>query len=136
MQDTSELTVPVSKKTVIIRGYVTGLIANEVDRIKATANKTSFVAPADSLKKSDETTTDSSLPSGTEVKFEMDPSVQFDADAKLLELMLISVDGNNGGNVYDLLMNLPKADVDYVLAAAKTLYDEGKVDPKATVTTS
>jgi hypothetical protein len=131
MQETQELTTPLSGKKVLIRGYVTGLIDSEVQKILAGANKTKFEAPVDNI--SDPENIDAnSFPPGTKVTLESDPTTQIVADTKLLELMVLAVDGNNG-DVFNQLMALPKADVDFVKAAVKKLQSAGQLsDPKET----
>ena len=130
MQEQETLTLPVSKKVVIVKGFVSGLIDQEVQQILTSANKTSYEVDASKV---DLNSDNSSAPEGTKVIVSTDPTAQMRADQKLLELMLVAVDGNNGAGLYDTLLALPKADVDTVMAKVKELQQVGEVkasDPK------
>jgi hypothetical protein len=130
MQDQQTLTLPVSGKTVIIKGYVTGLIDQEVQNILASANSTTYEAPIDASGQSDF----SEIPQGSKAIIAIDGTAQLRADQKLLELMLVAVDGDNGANIIDKLLALPKTDVDFVKTKVKELQTAGEViasDPKA-----
>ena len=130
MQEQETLTLPVSKKVVIVKGFVSGLIDQEVQQILTSANKTSYEVDASKV---DLNSDNSSAPEGTKVIVSTDPTAQMRADQKLLELMLVAVDGNNGAGLYDALLALPKADVDTVMAKVKELQQVGEVkasDPK------
>ena len=131
MKDQETLTLPLSGKEVIIKGYVSGLIDQEVQEILATANKTHYEVDASQVDVSDPTNNE--VPQGTKVVVDSDPTAPLRADQKLLELMLLAVDGNTGGGLYDSLLALPKADVDFVMAKVKELQNAGEVkssDPK------
>jgi hypothetical protein len=130
MKDQETLTLPVSGKPVIIKGYVSGLIDQQVQEILATANKTHYEVDASKVDINDTT---NNAPEGTKVVVDSDPTAPLRADQKLLELMLVAVDGNNGAGLYEALLALPKADVDFVMAKVKELQNASEVkasDPK------
>ena len=100
MQDTQELTTP-NGHTVLIRGFVTGLIDQQIQKILKSGGKYSVSVAADTM-------TDPAAAAdqaAQNVDVQIDPSVEVDADAKLLELMVLAVDGNNG-DTYNTLDEL------------------------------
>lgn len=134
MNETETFTLPVSKKQVIVRGFVTGQIAMEIKKILAGASKTKFEVPVDGM--SDEQIDNlsaSNFPAGTKLALEQDPTTQTIADEKLLELMVTALDGSTA-DVYNRLMNLPAGDVEFTLTQIKTIQQASNVegsDPKA-----
>lgn len=130
MQDTLTLDLPQSKKQVIIKGYVSGLVDTEVQKVLATMYTTNVEMDAALADKAQP----GEIPEGAKVNVVTDATAQLRADQKLLELMLLSVDGDNGAGLLDKLLALPKADVNFVMAKVKELQSEGEVvasDPKA-----
>ncbi len=57
---------------------------------------------------------------------ETDPTAQINADNKLLELMVLSVDGNNS-DVLNQLLALPTQDVKFVMSRVKALQAASEV---------
>lgn len=132
MNESETFTLPVSGKTVIVRGYVTGAISREVNNIAANANKMSFSVDASQIDGIDQLDT-TKFPPGTMANFDMDPTAQAKADDKLVELMVSALDGDTS-NVYDRLMELPEGDVTFVTNKVKAIQAASQVastDPKA-----
>ena len=122
MQETEELTLPTTGKKVVVRGYMTGYMDQEIQKILLSANKSHFE------KEIDPSTPDSAQQTAGSMKMVMDtdPTVKIDADNKRVELMVVSVDGNTS-NVLNLILSLPKADVDYVMAKLQEIEAASKV---------
>jgi hypothetical protein len=119
MQETKQLTLPVSGKTVVVRGYVTGRIDEEIKLIKASANKSRFEKEIDAnMVNTDDT---SVMPEGAmKMIMDIDPSVQIKADRRLLELMVVSVDENTT-DVINAVLDLPIDDVEYIRKEIKAI---------------
>lgn len=129
MNEIETFTLPVTGKTVLIRGYMTGYIDQEIKRIEALANKTSFEVSPEQVAQSQATGQD---PTPT-VHMESNPGAKIDADNKRIELMVSAIDGNTG-DILDQVMNLPKGDVDFIKEKIATIEGTDKVkaaDPKA-----
>lgn len=123
MQDTKELKTP-NGHTVLVRGFVTGLIDQEVKKIELGAYKSHFESKMGS---SDITSLDpNTIPDDSKVVMETNPSVQIDADNKLLELMVLAVDGDTG-DVLNKLLGLPAQDTQFVTDEVKALRSTAKV---------
>ena len=122
MQETETLALPVSGKQAVIRGYVTGFIDQEVRKISLGANKARYEVDASSL----DTQNASELPKSGKMVMETDPTAQIKADNKLLELMVLSVDGNNS-DVLNQLLSLPARDVKFVMDRVKALQAASEV---------
>lgn len=129
MQDTKTLTLPVSKKTIVIKGYMSRRVDQEVQRILLGKNKTHY--------ESEVTPTGNDgvpiQPRTTKVLMDSDPTVTIDADNKLLELMVVSID-TVSTNLADTLQDLPSEDFTYILNQVKGVENDSKVvasDPKA-----
>jgi hypothetical protein len=112
MQETETLTLPVSNKAVVLRGYITGGIDSEVQRIRAGANKMHYEMEIDP---STPTNPDGTpvMPKNNKAVMDIDPTINIEADNKLLELMLVSVDGQTT-DLLNLVMLLPKQDVNFI----------------------
>lgn len=134
MPDTMPLVLPASKKPVVVKSFVTGQIDSEVRQLSAPANKTSFEMDASLISDSDVgNLTGNAFPPGTKVKLDQDPAAQMKADDKLLELMVVSLDGN-AADIMTRVMNLPVQDVNFLREKVNTIYKGDKVegsDPKA-----
>ena len=130
MEETKTFKLPVSGKTVMVKGYMTGYIDQEIQRIVLGANKAHLEREVDSDKAGDEM---KAMQGQMKMVMDIDPTVKLDADKKLIELMVLAIDGNTGDIVTQVL-NLPKQDVDFIKAQLKGLEDASKVqgsDPKA-----
>lgn len=130
MEETKTFKLPVSGKSVVVKGYMTGLIDQEIQRILLSANKSHFEKEVDPS-----TMQDGAQLNAGPVKLVMDtdPTVRLDADRKMLELMVLSVDGN-ASDIVTQVLNLPKVDVDFLKTQLKGIEDASKVqgsDPKA-----
>ena len=122
MQETETLALPISGKQTTIKGYVTGFIDQEVRKISLSANKARYEVDAASL----EGQNTSELPKNAKVVMETDPTAQIKADNKLLELMVLSVDGNNS-DILNQLLALPTQDVKFVMSRVKALQAASEV---------
>lgn len=122
MNETETLTLPVTHKQVVIRGYMTGYMDQEIQKIMLAANKSHFE------KDIDPNVTDAQQQGLGSMKMIMDtdPTVKIDADNKRLQLMVISVDGQQG-DILNLVLSLPKTDVDYILSQLQAIEDASKV---------
>ncbi|MDQ0672936.1 hypothetical protein QFZ36_000497 [Pseudarthrobacter siccitolerans] len=93
LQETIEIETPILHKKVVLRGYITGRIKQEVQAVM--------------------------LSSVTEVSVEQ--ATKFDGTAalaatnKALELIVLSVDGKSEG-VLDAVLDLPEGDYDFIKA--------------------
>lgn len=127
MEEQKTLTLPVSQKTVVIKGYVSGLIDQEVKRVAMAANKAHFEVDAKDLNTGADGKPDTDqLPENGKMIMETDPTATLKADEKLLELMVISVDGVTEG-AKAALMELPATDSNFVMAEIKKLQAAGEV---------
>ena len=130
MEETKSFKLPISGKAIVVKGYMTGLIDQEIQRILLSANKSHFEKEIDPSAAQDS----AQLGSGPmKVVMDTDPTVQLDADRKMIELMVISVDGV-GGDIVNQVLNLPKVDVDFIKTQLKGIENASKVegsDPKA-----
>jgi len=122
MQEIETLALPTSGKQVTIRGYVTGFIDQEVRKISLSANKARYEVDASSL----EGQNPGEMPRTGKMVMETDPTAQINADNKLLELMVLSVDGNNS-DVLNQLLALPTQDVKFVMSRVKALQAASEV---------
>lgn len=127
MEEQKVLTTPVANKQVIVRGYVTGRIDQEVQKVVLEANRSHFEADMPSKDPNGDPSATPEGPQNQKIVMDTDPTAQLRADNKLLELMLLSVDGSNGTDKLDKLLDLPKKDVDYVLSQVKEIEDASKV---------
>lgn len=127
MEEQKTLTLPVSGKTVVIKGYVSGLIDEEVKKVSMGANKARFEVETQDLKPGTDGKPDTDeLPESGKMVMETDPTASLKADNKLLELMVISVDGQTEGAL-GALKALPVADTNFVMAEVKKLKAAGEV---------
>src|SRR6266487_2193591 len=122
MQEIETLALPTSGKQVTIRGYVTGFIDQEVRKISLSANKARYEVDAAGL----EGQNANELPKNGKMVMETDPTAQINADNKLLELMVLSVDDNNS-DVLNQLLALPTQDVKFVMSRVKALQAASEV---------
>src|SRR6266566_2765251 len=122
MQETETLALPVSSKQVVIRGYVTGFIDQEVRSVLMSANKARYEVDSNGL----DTQNPGEMPRNGKMVMETDPTAQIKADNKLLELMVLSVDGNNS-DVLNQLLALPTQDVKFVMSRVKALQAASEV---------
>lgn len=124
MQETEKINLPVSGGEVLIRGYVTGLIDQEYRKVLAGSNKARYEVDTDNI---DTAQTDQDeLPKGGKMVMETDPTAQIKADNKLLELMVLAVNGENG-DVLNKLLALPAQDVQVVADRVKAIKAAGEV---------
>jgi hypothetical protein len=129
MQESIELTLPITNKPVIIRGYMTGYIDQQIETVTAGARKQSFTVTPEQAKEAIANNSDPT-PSMT---FEIDPAAQILATNKKLELMVTALDGNTG-DILNRVLELPKQDVKFILDEIAKVEGESKVegsDPKA-----
>ena len=122
MQDTETLTLPVSQKPAVIKGYVSGLVDQEVKKVSMGANKARYEVDGKQI----DAKNPDQLPEGGKMVMETDPTASMQADNKLLELMLVSVDGVTEGALSALLA-LPAADANFVMGKVKALQAAGEV---------
>lgn len=129
MQESKEIKLPITGKTVIIRGYMTGYIDQEIQGIVAGAKKQSFNVTPEQIKESEVTGKDP-VPA---VSFEVDPTVNLKVTNKRIELMVTAIDGNTG-DILNQVLSLPKQDVNFILEEIAKVEGDSKVegsDPKA-----
>lgn len=129
MNETETFTLPVTRKEVILRGYMTGFIDQEIQRAAGGANKTSYDIDAAQVTAA----RTSGIDPTPNVHIESDPgAAQIAADNKRLELMVTALDGSTG-DILNRVLNLPVQDVKFILAEVRKLEDASKVqepDPK------
>lgn len=101
LQETVEITTPVSGKKVILRGYATGRVRQEVQRVYLKGTKM------------DASMSDAQSGKVTDGPVSFDPSVDIDATYKALELMVLSVDGTTD-NVLDRILDMHEDDFVFV----------------------
>lgn len=130
MEETKTLKLPISGKAVVVKGYMTGFIDQEIQRILLSANKSHFEKEVDPSTMQE----GAQLGAGpVKMVMDTDPTVQLDADRKMIELMVISVDGV-AGDIVNQVLSLPKPDVDFIKTELKSIGSASKVegsDPKA-----
>ncbi len=132
MEETKTLKLPVTGKTVLVKGYMTGFIDQEIQRITLSANKSHFETEVDPNAASGEK---NAMSGPMKMVMDTDPTVQLDADKKMIELMVLNIDGV-AGDIVNQVLSLPKTDVDYIKTQLKDIQTDGKVegsDPKAPV---
>jgi hypothetical protein len=130
MEETKTFKLPITGKTVTVKGYMTGFIDQEIQRILLSANKSHFEKEVDPNAPDGEK---SAMSGSMKIVMDTDPTVQLDADKKMIELMVLSVDGV-AGDIVNQVLNLPKQDVDFIKTQLKGVEDASKVqgsDPKA-----
>jgi hypothetical protein len=129
MQETKTITLPVSKKQVVVKGYMTAQIDREIQSIFAAAQQTHYESMVDS----DKIGTAEALAGQTKVVMDSDPLAQFKANDKMIELMVISLAGD-ATNILERVMALPKDDVAFIFEQLNSIESDSKVvssDPKA-----
>ncbi len=128
MEENKTITLPVSKKQVVIKGYMTAQIDREIQLIFAAGNETHYETMIDS----DKIGTPEAMTGQTKVIMDTDPAVQFKANDKMLELMVVSVAGDTV-DVLGKVMELPKDDVNFIFDQLNDIENTDKVvsgDPK------
>ena|SRR5260221_12709247 len=123
MEETKSFKLPVTGKTVMVKGYMTGYIDQEIQRILLSANKSHFEKEVDPSAPDGE---QKAMSGPMKVVMDTDPTVQLDADKKMIELMVLSVDGV-AGDIVNQVLNLPKQDVDFIKTQLKGVEDASKV---------
>lgn len=130
MNETVDFKLPVSGKDVLLRGYMTGFIDQEIERARGAASKTVYDIDASAInaaKASGEDPTPS-------VHVESDPAeAAIRANNKRVELMVTALEGQTG-DILDRVLALPKQDVKFILEKIAEVEGESKVeatDPKA-----
>ena len=126
MQDTKDLTLPKSGTAVIIRAYITGRVDQEVERIRLLGNKTRLEKSVTDPNDPNALANAAQNTEPDNVIVDIDPTADLDAENKLIELMVLSVAGATE-NVLDLILDLPKEDVDYLKAEIKSVEDASSV---------
>lgn len=122
MQETKTITLPVSKKQVVLKGYMTGRIEQEIKKVMLSGFK--FEGSADNLGEEMQAAANN---------ISTDLSVQVDADNKKLELMVVSVAGATD-DLLNKVLDLPSQDTQYIIDQITEIEQESKVassDPKA-----
>lgn len=94
LKEQVEVTTPITKKKIVLRGYITGRIKQEIEAIFL--NSTSMVA-------GQEDTPEMTFNGG----------VALQATNKAIELIVLSVDGSSD-NVLDLVLDLPEQDFEFI----------------------
>jgi hypothetical protein len=123
VEETKSFNLPVTGKTVMVKGYMTGYIDQEIQRIRLSANKSHFEKEIDPNAPESE---QKAMSGPMKVVMDTDPTVQLDADKKMIELMVLSVDGV-AGDIVNQVLNLPKQDVDFIKTQLKGVEDASKV---------
>lgn len=122
MNETETLTLPASGKQVVLKGYVTGFVDQEVRKVLMAGNQASYEVDTNSI----DSNNPGEMPQNGKMVMHSDPTAAIKADNKLLELMVVSVEGDNT-DVLNKLMALPVQDVNYVTAKVKSLQAASEV---------
>lgn len=120
MQDQIELTLPVTKKKVVVRGYVSGAIDAEIQNIVQDGYGLESDIDISAKAKDDDRL------KGSKMKF--NPSSIAKAGQRALELMLISLDGDPN-DVYKRVMDLPVGDTEFLQKEIDKITENSKVKP-------
>lgn len=130
MNETLDFQLPTSGKAVLLRGYMTGFIDQEIQRARGAASKTVYDIDSAAINAS-KLSGEDPVPS---VHVESDPSeAVIRANNKRLELMVTALDGDTG-DILNRVLGLPKQDVGFILEKVAEIEGESKVeaaDPKA-----
>ena len=120
MQDQVTLTLPITKKEVVVRGYVSGAIDAEIQAIVQGGYDLESDIDISSKTKDDDRL------KGSKMKFS--PASVAKAGQRALELMLISLDGDSS-DVYRRVMDLPVGDTEYLQKEIDKITEGSKVKP-------
>jgi hypothetical protein len=120
MQDQIELTLPVTKKKVVVRGYVSGAIDAEIQAIVQDGYGLESDIDISAKAKDDDRL------KGSKMKF--NPGSIAKAGQRALELMLISLDGDTN-DVYKRVMDLPVGDTEFLQKEIDKITEDSKVKP-------
>lgn len=120
MQDQVQLTLPITKKEVVVRGYVSGAIDAEIQAIVQDGYGLESEIDISSKTKDDDRVKNS--------KMKFSPTSMAKAGQRALELMLISLDGDTN-DVYNRVMDLPVGDTEFLQKEIDKITDNSKVKP-------
>lgn len=109
MQEQVEIKLPVTGKTVVLRGYITGRIEQAIQNVYLENSKIGTEAEIDTAGSQDRKRPDKVKQTTT-----MDATVGQLAGNKAIELIVISIDGNTD-NIVDQVLDLPKQDYQAVV---------------------
>lgn len=124
MQETKTLTLPLSQKQVVIRAYTTAAIDQEVLRVSSGSQKLHYEMEIDPNVPKDIQNAPSTQPQ--KAVMDIDPTVRIDADNKLIELMVLTLDGDPT-NLMQRLLDLPGKDFDYLKSEIKGTEEDSKL---------
>lgn len=121
MQETIELKLPVSGKTVKLRGYITGRIEQAIENVYLQDSKVSTEAEHDISKGQRRSRAEKIKQVST-----MDATVGQKATNKAIELVVLEIDGNSE-KIVDQVLDLPKPDYQAIVDKVNEITDP---DPK------
>ena len=117
MQENITITLPISNRQAVIKGYISASIDAEVQLITAQGLKTTYENTGEVDKDGKDILKRVS---------EVDPTAKPRAEKRTLELMVVSLDGSSS-DVMTRLMELDRRDVNYIKEEINHIYNASQV---------